>query len=180
MNDFRRGRLLAALGAAALLVACDNTPNVPSNYEVIGRTETELGTVLTIRDTGTGCEMTMTLEGIIERNERSVDGTTVKQRCVITGDETPVGAAANQAAAPTAQTGRADAGQPSFSAPNPVGSAAQEQAVRDAIREAAGAGIPPASDAAPAIPPPSGRQSSQQSGAPADDGDDVEAQLKKR
>lgn len=161
--------------ASLALAGCGKAPVVPSPFEVIGRTETNGVTALILRDTGTGCEMVAVPSvGLLPRNERSVDGLSVKQRCVITGDEQPT--PANGAAAAAAPGGQTSTFAP---APNPVGSDAQEQAVREAIRSQAQGAIPPAGPApAPTIPPPKGVTKT----TPADDEDDgggVESQLKK-
>lgn len=176
MNAIRAATRLTPIALALAATACHRGPDVPSNYEVIGRTDTPAGVVVTLRDTGTGCEFTaLSNGGLMPRNERSADGASVKQRCVITGEETSGGSASASAPglqdAPTAAT--ASNGQPSFGPPRAVGEEAQAQAVRDAVRAATEA-APPA-QAAPSIPPPTGRQSSQAQSAD----DDVESQLRK-
>ena len=160
--------LIVAIAATGL-AGCNKAKPLPSPLEVIGKSETPLGEALVLRDRGTGCEI-LAIQGLgmMVRNERSADGNSVKQRCVITGEEQSV----------TVNGPVTTSQQPSFSAsPNPVGSDAQEQAVRDAIREQTQGAIPPAAPAAPAIPPPSGK--GQTTAVPReDDSGGVESQLK--
>lgn len=160
--------------ASFALASCGKGPNVPSPFEVIGQSDTSLGRAVVLRDRGTGCEMVAIAGvGIMPRNERSVDGASVKQRCVITGDETPTQAGNGTPIQPSSGT------QPAFQpAPNPVGPDAQEQAVRDAIRAQTQGAIPPAGpepEAAPSIPPPKGGTKGTPVPAPEDG---VESQLK--
>lgn len=162
--------------AALALSACSSKPALPSNFEVIGKTSTDAGDIYTVRDIGTGCEFISGDTGLLPRNERSADGTAVKQRCVITGDETP--APANVQQFDQGSTTTTGATQPAFAAQEaPPSSAAQEQAVREAIREQTAGAIPPA--AAPSIPPPRGARRATQPATPAQQPQDgVESQMK--
>lgn len=171
MSRSRKARLVATLALLPLALAmsgCGKKTKIPSTFEVIGSTTTDEGTFITLRDKGTGCEMISGPNGMMERNERSADGLSVKQRCVMTGEEQPV----------PGQTPSAGNGQPSFQAvPNPVGTEAQEQAVRDAIRAQTQGAIPPASaPEEPSIPPPRGN--TRTTPVAPNDGDGVESQLK--
>ena len=176
------GRLFgrtAALGAACLaavaLAGCSSKPALPSNFEVIGKSSTDAGDYYTLRDVGTGCEFVSGPEGMMPRNERSADGMTVKQRCVLTGDEAPVGPTPG-AQQFGAATGQQAAGQPAFTPQgNPVGADAQEEALRAAIREQTQGAIPPAAPSAD-IPPPKGARRAAEPEAQGDN--DVESQLK--
>lgn len=160
--------LIIAISAAGL-AGCNKAKPLPSPLEVIGKSDTTLGDALVLRDRGTGCEI-LAIKGLgmMPRNERSADGNSVKQRCVITGEEQSV----------TVNGPVTTGQQPSFTAsPNAVGADAQEQAVRDAIREQTQGAIPPAAPAAPTIPPPSGK--GQTTAVPREeDGGGVESQLK--
>lgn len=165
--------------AAIALSACSSKPALPSNFEVIGKTSTDAGDIYTVRDGGTGCEFIQSSAGLLPRNERSADGTAVKQRCVITGDEAPAPAGVQQfdqgAQAPSAAQ---PAFAPQATQANPD---AQEQALREAIREQTAGAIPPAAPAAetPAIPPPRGaRRPAAQPATAQPPQDGVESQLK--
>jgi len=155
-----------ALAACAIptltLAACSDGAKLPADFEVIGKSELAGTTIYTARDTGTGCEILVTDRGVLTRNERGADGVTVKQRCVLTGDETPV----------TTVTTNPAGGQASFAPMLPPKTAATREDVVQAAQNALQTQIPPAS--APTIPPPRG--STRPRTAETEDG--VESQLK--
>lgn len=157
--------ITAALLSTIALCGCSEQ-KLPSTFQATSKSTVGSETVYTARDTGTGCEIIITSDGIMPRNERAADGVTVKQRCVVTGDEQPATVVETMSAP--------SSGQPAF-APPPQAATREDvlRAVQGAVRDRQQA-IPPAS--APAIPPPRGAQRTQQA-APADDGG-VESQLK--
>jgi len=130
-----------AVTGLALLAGCSKSkePEIPSVFEVTGRTTINGQVVVTARDTGTGCEVIITSNGIMARNERSIDGTAVKQRCVLTGTESSAPPAVTTTTIPAdpAQTSAIDG---------------QAAIVADAVR-AATAPAPTARE----IPPPEGK-----------------------
>lgn len=158
--------IAAAILSTIALCGCSEE-KLPSTFQTTSKTTIGGETVYTARDTGTGCEIIVTSDGIMPRNERAADGVTVKQRCVVTGDEQPA------TVVETTSTANG-AGQPAF-APRTQAATREDvlRAVQGAVRDRQQT-IPPAS--APAIPPPRGPQR-QQPVAPADDGG-VESQLK--
>lgn len=132
---------ILAITALAALTSCgkDKAPEIPSVFEVTGKTVINGETIVTARDTGTGCEVIITPNGVMPRNERSVDGASVKQRCVLTGTESSAapGVTTTTIPADPAQTSAMDS---------------QAAAVADTVREA----IAPAPTARE-IPPPAGK-----------------------
>lgn len=121
--------IIIAVLAVNLAAGCSD-PNsnkkIPSPFEIIGQSTVSSARIYAVRDKGTGCEFIFTEKGaMIPRYERSADGTSVKQRCVMTGEEeTPAGGA------PVIMEMKEAGAVPV----NPVGPEAQEQALRDAIR----------------------------------------------
>lgn len=161
---------LGALALAAAACTPSKAPVVPETFEITGRTVIDGQIYITARDTGTGCEIIITSSGIMPRNERSADGATVKQRCVLTGSE--------QVTAPTTTILPPDPAQTSV-----IDS--QASAVAEAVRQAT---LPPPT--ARNIPPPSGGGTKPRAVPPAkrpapappdtgDTADGVESQLKK-
>lgn len=143
--------IISAAIAALTLTGCGKEKTFPANFEVIGKTGISGDNLLTLRDTGTGCEWVYQPSGILSpRNERSADGNTVKQRCVPLGGE--------QAAVVTTTVRTAPPAAAGFGSSSP----SQEDAVRDAVRSQS-----MTSPVAPEIPPPTGMP---------DDG--VESQMK--
>lgn len=130
---------LAILMSSAflLLSSCGQAkePAVPIGFEITSKTEINGYTVLTARDTGTGCEIIFSTAGIMPRNERSADGASVKQRCVLTGSETPMAPTTTMLPANPAQTSAMDS---------------QAAAVAEAVRDATG------TPGTGTIPPPAG------------------------
>lgn len=150
--------IMCSMSGLVALSACgDPEPEVPIGFELTSRTVINNHAVITVRDIGTGCEIIISQTGIMPRNERSVDGATVKQRCVLTGTEQPMPATTTVLPANPAQTSAMDA---------------EAAAVADAVREA----TTPAPNAGN-IPPPSGEGAAPRE-VPADDEDGIESQLK--
>lgn len=157
---------ITTLLLATALCGCSNE-KLPATFQATGKSTIGGQNIYTARDTGTGCEIVITPNGVIARNERAADGTTIKQRCVTTGDE--------QAAPTVVTTTTGVPAQAAFApAERPASQADVVRAAQDAVRAQQQA-IPPAS--APVIPPPKGAQRTQPA-TPADDGDGVESQLK--
>lgn len=170
---------IASLGVSLLaslcLVAAACTPKkdtvVPETFEITGKSTVDGQTLVTARDTGTGCEIIVTPYGVMPRNERSADGLSVKQRCVLTGTE--------QVSVPTTTVLPPDPAQTSVLDK-------QASAVADAVREAT---LPPPT--VRNIPPPTGggtkpravppvrRPVPALTETPDGAGDGVESQLKK-
>lgn len=121
--------IIIAVLAVNLAAGCsdpNSSKKIPSPFEIIGQSSLSSYKIYAVRDKGTGCEFVLTDRGaMIPRYERSADGTSVKQRCVMTGEEeTPAGGA------PVIMEMKEAGAMPV----NPVGAEAQEQALRDAIR----------------------------------------------
>lgn len=174
--SMRCAALITAALSVVALSACTSKPDLPSSFEVIGKTSSAAGDMFVVRDTGTGCEWIVTSRGLMPRNERSTDGTSIKQRCLtLGGEETPATMAQDTIPSmPTTVT----------PAPGAIpGATAQDQAAIQAEVQRRLA-TTPTPQAAPAIPPPRGaRKAKPRDAAPApaaSPGEDgVESQMKK-
>lgn len=132
---FRLMVMLTLASPFVMISGCKKQVELKSDYEVIGKTEVEnLGTLVTLRDRGTGCEIIMSVDALMPRNERSSDGTSVKQRCVATGNELePASTGQNDKPSSAPETSNGDA--PSFVPPQDQ--QAQEEAIRKVVQEEA-------------------------------------------
>lgn len=161
--------IVAALALAPLVAGCSKT-QVPSSFDLVAKSDIAgVGEMQIVRDTGTGCEWVVTPHGLQPRNERSTDGTSIKQRCLATGGEdTPASMTAGGIPAMPTQT---SAAAPSFAAPA-IPSAAQAD-IQAEVQKSLTTPAPSRS-----IPPPKGARRAVAPVAANDGSDGVEGQLK--